>query len=258
MNQLGTVMIGVSAFAFFAVIAGILFHRILGADIEGSISALHCIVVGGLFIGLMVSIIMTPKSPSYGLVAILILLVFVAIPIVTSLGEKKDTKDFYDERILKYQEAIDRDPRNLAAREKLVEAYHKLGRLQEAVAICEQLVLLDPHNKEMAYRLRLLREESEERISPRKTCPSCGHRNPPGRTHCEQCESLMSVGGEFRKWLAQGGLKRITWSFAVSMGVVALFGVIMAMLMVPGRIVFVALLLLVVITAQYIYIMRQW
>jgi ribosomal protein S27AE len=254
----GEVMFGVCAFALAAVIAGIIFSRILGAYIEGSISGLHCIIVGGLFIGLLICIIMSPASPVNLVYAAIILLIFIALPILRSLSDRKDTHDYYDEKIRAYRAAMEADPRNMAARERLVEALYKQGLLNEAIVVCEELVLRDPANREAEYRLRLLKEEETERISPRKLCPSCGHANAPDRTHCENCEGLMSVSSEFVKWLAHGGAKKITWSSAIALGIVACVGTVLSILSVPGRIVFVALTLLIVIGAEYLYMLRNW
>jgi hypothetical protein len=214
--------------------------------------------MGGLFIGLMICIILSPTAPAIALVAVLIVLVFIAVPIITSRLERNANADFYDEKISGYRAALEVDPRNLGARGKLMDTYYTLGMLDEAIAEGEEILRLMPDDRQVAYRVRLMKEDREEKICPPRTCPSCGHRNPGRRTRCENCERTLSVASEFKQWLVEGGLKKLTLSSALSIGIIALIAAGLSLLSVPGKIAFIALALIIVISAEYAYITRQW
>lgn len=243
--------------ALAGIIAGILFNRILGAFIEGSISGLHCVIIGGLFIGLVCCIVISPLSRVALTSAILIICLFIAMPLWRSHADKVDTKTFYDDRMNQYREAIQKDPRNLAARERLAETFYKLGRLDEAIAEYTELVRIAPNASQEAYKLRLLIEEKAQHQSPPVTCPNCGHANPSQRRTCEQCESSLSVSTELVRWLLAGGLRQVVISTSIGVAAITLVGIILSVLAVPGRIALIAFTGFVLLSAELIHIIRQ-
>lgn len=246
------------SWALLGIIGGMILHRIVWAYMEGAIGGTQFIVIAGLLIGLLICIITAPTMPLMGVVACIIVAIFIAIPIVTSRLEKREMRVFYDDKLQSYRANIEKDPRNLAARSKLADALYDMGRLNEAVAVQEELLRLNPKDREVEYKLRLMKEEIDEKVCPPKTCPSCGHKNPGLRCTCESCESSLSAVSEFKRWLMAGGGVQISRSWTITMLIIGVVACILDILAVPFRIALIALTLIIVISAQYLYIARRW
>lgn len=255
---MGMVFVGVSVFVFFAILAGILFHRIIGWFIEGSITAVQCVALAGVYLVVIGTIIVTPSPVLQVTLAVLLIVVVVTLPFIGEAMVKRDTKDFYDDKMDGYRDAIARDPRNLAARARLADAMYKQGRLDEAIEELTALVQIAPGSQDDSRRLQRLIEEREERRSPPVNCPHCGQPNDSTRTRCAYCESDLNAVAEVKKWLVEGGLRKIVISSAIGIGILALLFFAVSFLSVIGRITFVALILLVVIGGGFIYIQRRY
>jgi len=232
--------------------------------IEGSISALQCILMSGVFIGLIVSVIATPHG-EWTLFAVVAAAIVFLIPVAMSRLEKKSDKDYYDERIEEYRAAIEADPRNMAARSKLGDTLYNRGRLDEAIEVYTEIVTLAPNNGPDAQRLRSMQRERDEKIVPPITCPSCGRRNPGDRTKCGICESDLNPGtelarqykGEFKGWLKAGGLRQLTIISVIAIVAVGLVSVSLSRLPDSLRGIVITILILLFITAEVVYIYRR-
>lgn len=246
------IMIAFAA-AFFGILGGLLLHKIIGWYIEGAIGGLQCVLVAGLYIGFVLSIV-TAKVP----IALLLLAVLAAMVVFSKLQERRTIQSLYDEQIEQYREVIASDPLNLAARSRLANVLHEKGRLDEAIAELTEVVRRSPESRPDAYLLEELLEEKEERRAPPITCPSCGHQNPPDRTRCADCEGYLRPSSELKVWLMRGGLRQIAISWAVTMAVVTLMLFGLSMLSLPGRILVIALFLLVVISAGLLHAYRSF
>lgn len=258
MGMFGQVTIGVCAAVFAMIIAGLIFHKILGAYIEGEIGGLECIVMAGLFVGLVLCIITAPESPRNGLIGFITLLAVAGIPAGKWYLNRKSTKVYFDERIDGYQSAIMNDPGNLAAREQLAEAFYELGRLTESIAQYTLLLEQSPKNREAAYRLRYIQRELSERVASARVCPSCGHNNPGDRTKCESCEGDLSVMTQTRKWLVSGGAKQITKSYTIGVGVIVLVAAMLTLFSSPGLFIVVGLAVIIFLIAQLVVMYMNW
>jgi ribosomal protein L40E len=228
-------------------IAGILLHGILGWYVDGTIGGFECALMAGVFLGMVLCIFTLQILPAVLLLAALIFLL-----ILPKIRGRRMVTALHDEQIERFRLAIESDPENLAARGRLAETLYKKGRLDEAIAEYSDLVKRSPQSREEAYRLNQLVQEKEERKAPPIICPSCGHSNPPDRTHCCNCENNLRIAGELKKWLVRGGLRRIAITWAIVMAVIAVVMSALSMLPVVGRILVIALILLVVILAELV------
>jgi hypothetical protein len=250
-------LIGCGA-GLLGIIGGMVLHKILVWYLEGAVSGLQCVLIAGLYVGLIICIITAPSTPAR-LLFIITLFVFLALlPIGSKLSDRHDQHLYLSEKAKQYHAAIESDPINRAARSKLARVLEEQGRLDEAIQEISEVVQLAPNDIEEAYYLKyLLRTKEEEKI-PLITCPSCGHSNPPGRTHCYNCEGYLSLGSELKQWLASGGMKQIAISIAAVIAVTAFAGLVLNSLSIVGRIIFILMALLIVVTALLVRAYRSF
>ena len=242
--------------ALFGIIAGFVLHRIIGMYIEGAMGGIECLVIAGLYLGLVISIITIP--PLRVPLSLLLIAVLVLLPVLTRRSDKKDTHRYNDERMVQFREAIAADPLNLAARSRLAATLQREGRIDEAIAEYSEIMRIAPQSRDEAYRLKLLIQEREDIKEPPVECPSCGHHNHPSRTRCENCEGDLKFSSELKKWLVKGGLKQIAISGGIAVGVITLALFILSMFSFVGRIAVMALVIMIVLLAELIYIHRNY
>lgn len=257
MGMFGYVILIVSGATFLGILAGLLMHKIIGLYIEGNISGLQCVVIAGLFLGFLIIFITVPSMTARVLMGIIFVILLIFMPFLGRLLTKQENRRFYDSRIEEYRNVIIADPRNMAARSRLAQSLYKEGRLDEAIQELSEYVRLAPQDQAEVYQLKQLMSEREERKSSPITCPSCGYKNPPDRTHCESCEGHLSLTSELKKWLAKGGLRQIAISFAISMAVITVVLLGLSKLSVIGKILVIALFLFIVLLLQVMRYYRE-
>ena len=253
----GSAALIVSAVFLLGILAALLFHKIIGWYISGDISGLHCVIIGGLYIGVLLLIITCPSIAVKVILFLLLVVLSIAGPILgRKLIYERGTHRFHDEEIEKYRRVIGLRPDNLAARSLLAEELHKRGHLDEAIAELSQLVELRPHDLQESHRLKSYLEEREERRAPPRTCPSCGRKNAAELTVCAYCGSELSFARETARWLAGGGIKQILIPFAITAGVITIVIVALGLLALPYRILLVALTVIVILIAALVHMCR--
>jgi len=250
---IGKVIIFASIVAFFSILAGLLLHKIVGWYVEGAVGGLECILIASLYLGLVISILTLRFS-----VVLLLLILLALLLILPRWRERRADQRFHDERIERYKSAIASDPLNMAARSRLAEAFYAMGRLDEAIAEQTQLVQMSPGDTAEVRRLDQLIKEGEERRSPLIACPSCGCKNSPDRTRCSECEAELRLANELKQWLARGGIKQIAVTWAITMAVIVIVLFALSALSIFGRILVVALFLLIVTLAELLYAYRSF
>jgi ribosomal protein L40E len=128
------------------------------------------------------------KDPSYGVKAVVALLLFAPYFGVFFMYKTSGLKDLYLEEIEKYKQTIDHDPRNLAARELLAKTLYKMGDTQTAMDELRILIGMNPEDENMKYLLRQWETEKQEIQTGIVVCPHCGAENDSRRTWCKKCE----------------------------------------------------------------------
>ncbi|MHB1000202.1 MAG: tetratricopeptide repeat protein [Armatimonadota bacterium] len=257
MGDAGGVMMGVCIAVFLMIIAGLLFHKILGSYIEGAMTSMQFIITGSLFLLIAVMVLLVPSIPVKLILFLVIIAGFILAPNISGYFNKKETETYYDERIERYKSAIEQDPGNLAARSFLVDTLSKEGRYDEAIDAQTELLNLAPQNTEEIRKLNLLIEYREENISGIIICPHCGFRNQAGRKICQNCENQLSFTDDLRKRLAEGGAKRITIFASISIGVLALVIYATNGITSYARIFIIFILLSIIILSQVMFFYRK-
>lgn len=219
--------------ALFGILIGIVFHRIVGAYIEGGIGPYGCIVVGGLFLVLAGAVVVFHSWP---LLVLMVLLVALS-PLLRRRVEKLEDRRYYDERIRECVEALQADPKNLAARSRLAESLHKEGRLDEAIEQYSDLLRIAPGDREEAYKLKQLIEERDERRDPLITCPRCGRKNPKSRLYCVGCEASLATGDRLKQWLDGASGKQLVRLASIGAGCIVVILFLGSLLSPTGRVI---------------------
>lgn len=114
-----------------------------------------------------------------------------------------------------YIGAIQSDPRNLAARQRLAETWHALGELDQAIT--EMLVAVQAGaGVEAQYRLAQWQREQKVRDSLTPVCRWCGTDAPQGSRQCPRCGTPLSQSSGFARWVKGGkGASARGWLLAV-------------------------------------------
>jgi len=242
----GPAIVGVCAVVFLGILAGLLLHRIIGWYISGDISSLQCAIIGGVYIGVLITITVSPFAAVKVALALIIVLSCILGPVVgRRVIYKRELHRFHDDEIEKYRQVIASRPDNWAARSRLADELFKRGLLDEAVEEQSELVRLRPQDVEEARKLKSLIGEREEHKAPPRVCPSCGRSNPPERSVCLYCERQLSLAKETARWFTQEGAKQMRVPFAIGMAIAVPALLLFSALSALGRILFIALTLLV-------------
>lgn len=219
---------------FFAIIGGIILHRLIGMYIMGEAGPVECVLIIGAYIGMLISIVTLNI-----ILAVVLLVVLIGLLLLPKLQGQRAIRSMYDEDIAHFRTAIESDAQNLAARTRLAETLYKKGDLDEAIMEMAEVVRRSPESRTEAYRLQQYMAEKEERKTPPVTCPSCGQRNPSERMRCYNCESSLSISSELVKWLKLGGARQIVITGAIALAVVTVAMVGLSMIPFIGRIIIV-------------------
>lgn len=217
MDQVGNVFLIVGGVVVAAMLAALILHKIVGLYIEQAIGPIECLLIGGAYVGLIISIITLNILIAVPLAIALLGLLFYAVT-----QERRIIRRLYDEQILRFRDALQTDPLNLAARGRLAETLYKKGCLDEAISEMTIVIQQSPGSKHESYLLREYIEEREARKSPAIVCPLCGFRNSPGRTRCYHCERSIARKTGLRKSLAEYGSKRIAAMGAVLVALITI------------------------------------
>jgi tetratricopeptide (TPR) repeat protein len=116
--------------------------------------------------------------------------------IASQLLQRADRRRFasFDEQdIARYREALEIDPKNVAAHSLLAETYRRLGQTELAIAEYEAALRLDASLKEERYWLGRLREELEQGGKQEIHCPRCGAVRAQGEGQCRECGRFYSA-----------------------------------------------------------------
>lgn len=243
--------------ATIGIIGGVLLGRMVGAFIEGNISALESVVVGGIFLVLLVMVVLSRNAMSTLLYIVLILLLIFGWPAVVEGLNKVQDKRFYQERIHHFREVLESDPLNLAARENLVDALYREGYIDEALREQSELVRLAPNDSSAVRKLEWLKEEVEQRKGLLVICRKCGHENRKGDVRCRKCESRLAVSGELVEWLSGSGFKHVALAWCVALVMITLVLFAASALPASIRVSLSLALLIAVLGTEFFYVYRR-
>jgi hypothetical protein len=116
------------------------------------------------------------------------------------LGSLKTIRNTHRDALV---QAIENDPRNTAARERLAEILHDAGDLDMAV---EEMRVVVSMSSEIQPRSTLAKWEKELylRDTPNPVCRWCDSENQPGARSCARCGAELPLDSRTGRWLVGG------------------------------------------------------
>lgn len=124
----GSVIVGVCAFAFAAIIAGLILHKLIGMYLLNELSPMMSVIVIGIYVWLIICLVTLKIALAIGLLVPLI-----AILALPGVANRRSDRLLDEEKMEQFRAAIESDPGNLAARNKLANTLYKVGNLDEAI-----------------------------------------------------------------------------------------------------------------------------
>ncbi len=110
---------------------------------------------------------------------------------------------YYRNKAEEYIQAIQADPRNRGARERLAETLYSLGELDRAID--EMQVVVDMGGEyESAYRLGKWVQERHLRDTVNPVCRWCRTENQLGSRVCSKCGADLPYESTVTRWLMSG------------------------------------------------------
>jgi len=198
-------------------------RAIIGGWIDGRLAAWEAMLLLTGVIGLLGAAVACNNTFLY----FFILLLIGAIWLAGHLAEQKFVKKLDDgmlaDDLIRYQEAIARDPKNAAAYFFLAETYRKQGRWEAAIEQYEKSLEVDPNQKRVEQRLREVSEEKMLRETGQVRCPRCLTISPKETKVCPQCGYAFSVLEDLRAWVRGGDLRPVIKTTAIIMAGVMAF-----------------------------------
>ncbi len=231
-----------------AIIAGFLLSKLIGMYMMGEIGPYGCVIIVGVYMGMLISAFTWHLVP-----AALLLVLLIGLLLLPSIHGRHTERKLYNDQMRQFIAAIESDPQNMAARGRLAETLYKMGDLDGAIAQMSEVVSRSPSSIQESHRLQQFVRERDERKAPPVKCPNCGHSSPPGRTHCYNCESSLSLSREIVKWLQGGGAKQIIVTWAITVAVVTLIVAGLSMFSMTTRILIAGIVLIVVLIAFLVH-----
>lgn len=242
---------------FCALVSFVGAFLILSAWFDRKISGTEAglLLVGLLsiqFVGIWLSI-------QGGLGLLVITAVVLGMPIVFYvLGKHADrrmVKSFDEEDIAGYQQAMQIDPKNVAAHSLLAEVYRRQGKLEAAIEEYRAALQLAPTLQAERYWVQRLEAQIEAQARAEMTCPRCNTPRPAQADTCPECGRLYSTveksAHAFRTMPVSRKAAWATLVAAVFAGLVALSAVAPGiLLLLCVVVVFAAPLTVIIINAR--------
>ncbi len=175
-------------------------YWIITSWIDRRLSALEA---GGLLAALVVAMFVIIAYAVRQSLVVLVMLVLVAGALAVTLtayskaADRRLHRRFDEEDIAKYLEALDLDPKNVAAHSLLADVYRRQGRLEEALAEYEAAVRLSPDLPQERFwvdRLRAMIDRKQHGLDLHgkpevleTPCPACGALVGAKEANCPEC-----------------------------------------------------------------------
>lgn len=181
---------------------------------EGQINGMEFFILTGIYCGLGFGLFVLCSRKEIGGA------IFVLIAIIASVGwalycnQKLGIKQYYRDKIKNYENTIQADPRNAAARSLLAEAYYMLGDLDQAIAAMELVLQMSPNSMKESHKLRQWQADRVLRDSKTVICRICHSKNVWGTQTCRTCLQPLIYPQAGRPSWADGFVKH-GWQIAM-------------------------------------------
>lgn len=202
---------------------------------EGVVDASEAFVLAAVFGGLIIGLSSAKTLPEF-------LLAFVPLAAAAAYGiytwRVGSWRSYYKKRRGEFVAAIQRDPKNLAAREYLADVLYNLGDLDRAIGEIQAAVDLGA-GTECEYRLGKWTKELHLRDTTNPVCRWCETENPQGARKCLRCGSDLPYDNAFARWL-MGGRAAGARYYLLAVSGLAIVGV--SLLLLPLKFAFIPIL----------------
>lgn len=174
--------------ALFGVVAAVIVLIITSKWwVDGFVNGTDLFILNVIYGGLAFGVFVMQGAAQ---IFVLILLIGATAWMVTQFI-KDGSRRYHRDQIKSYEKVIQSDPRNLAARGGMADAYYALGDLDGAIATLERAVQVSPSAVRENYQLRKWLQERELRDSKTINCPKCYSKNLWGEVGCRTCGQLI-------------------------------------------------------------------
>ncbi|MGD0113917.1 MAG: tetratricopeptide repeat protein [Armatimonadota bacterium] len=127
------------------------------------------------------------------LLAVIVLGTPVVFYLMAKLSDWRLVRSFDEEDIAKYQEAIDLDPKNVAAHSFLGDVYRRQRKLERAIQEYKAALALDRTLKSDRFWVQRLEAQLESQSRKEMTCPRCNTPRPGDADTCPECGRIYST-----------------------------------------------------------------
>lgn len=177
--------------------------------VDGLVSGMEFLALSVIYGGLVFGLVIVSSKKSIGPILIVLTPIIASVAWVIYNNQKFSLRQYYLEKIRDYELAIQADPRNIAARTMLAEAYYKLGELDSAIAAMELVVQMAPTALTEAQKLRQWQEERDLLDSKTILCRNCFSKNLWGATLCRTCRQPLVYSSNIVWKITDTGKKRL-------------------------------------------------
>jgi len=221
---IGPAILTVGIVVIALIIASYPVIKMIGWWADGGAEPILAVVSIFLYLALIGAMMVAPAG-----VAIAIFIAIVAsaimVPHFGQMSENAQNARILEERLQQYAAALERNPRDAAARIALAEALYKKGERDQAI---EHLAWTLQQFPALSLRIRpqleSWRREKERQGMPQPIfCHMCRAENPFHATHCIECGAAFGLrrGVEQRVW-QEGGPRVVIRGWIVTATVLIL------------------------------------
>jgi len=177
-----------------------------------------------LLVGLLAVECLAMAMPGAGLLVLAAAVVggAVLIRMLAGRAERRLASSFEQEDIAKYREAMELDPKNVAAHSLLADTYRRRGELELAIQEYQAALGLDPSLRQERYWVQQLEAQLDERARKGMRCPRCGAVRPPAAQVCPECDRWYSTAETSLhavRTMSPG--RKLAWAGLIAAGLVA-------------------------------------
>lgn len=195
-----TVMICLAAL----LVASFPIIKMIGWWIEGGAEPLQAMLAIFMYLALIAWSMAAPAGIAV-LIFLIILFSAIAAPVLGTVSDQAQLRRMDDERLRQYAVALERNPRDPAARMALAEALHKKGEVDQAIEHMTWTLQEFPSlGMRIKPELAMWEREKVRSAGPvsRIYCHECHAENPTETDHCLACGAVFGT---------RAGIQREVW-----------------------------------------------
>lgn len=212
-GNIGFAMLKASAIVFAMMAMAYPIYRVVSMWLDRSIDASEATVYLTVLLFLFLGLIVGWGTPAGWLLLLALLAGCLGLPLINRTADRIALRRMEDEDIIKFSEALRRQPRNVYLRERLGRIF--LGRREYELAWAQVTAALEAQPKDPKLQALLERIETEQRREQHrlKICPKCAAENLETAGACQQCGfRFMDPGDLLRALRAEPALQAAKWS----------------------------------------------